>query len=114
MISKDIKVPADNISSWSASSRRTVFNCRANVEQRKVSEVRNRGTKTNRFQNRWTKLRTKVIIIIIIIIIIIQFFILMYCTNSQMANYRYSTNKQNNNNNKDNVHITTSQKTNFN
>jgi hypothetical protein len=34
MISKDIKVPADNISSCSTSSRRTVFNCRANVEQR--------------------------------------------------------------------------------
>jgi hypothetical protein len=43
----------------------------------------------------------------------IQFFILMCCTNSQMANYRYSTNKQNNNN-KDKVLVTTSQKTNFN
>jgi hypothetical protein len=29
----------------------------------------------------------------VIIIIIIQFFILMSCTNSQMANYRHSTNK---------------------
>jgi hypothetical protein len=27
------------------------------------------------------------------LIIIIQFFILMCCTNSQMANYRYSTKK---------------------
>jgi hypothetical protein len=43
----------------------------------------------------------------------IQFLILMCCTNNQMANYRYSTNKQNNNN-KVKVLITTSQKTNFN
>jgi hypothetical protein len=31
---------------------------------------------------------------------LIQFFILMCCTNSQMANYRYSTKEENNNNNK--------------
>jgi hypothetical protein len=36
--SKDIKVPAV-VSSLSTSSRRTVFTCRANVEQREVSEV---------------------------------------------------------------------------
>jgi hypothetical protein len=36
----------------------------------------------------------------------IQFFNLMCCTNSQTANYRYSTNKQNNNN-KDKMLITT-------
>jgi hypothetical protein len=60
MISKDIRVPADNISSWSTSSRRTVFNCRTNVEQRKVSEVPSRDTKANSFQNRRTEFRNKV------------------------------------------------------
>jgi hypothetical protein len=58
MISKDIKVPADSISSWSTSSRRTVYNCRANVEQRKVSEVPSRDTKANSFQNKRTEFRT--------------------------------------------------------
>jgi hypothetical protein len=43
----------------------------------------------------------------------IQVFILMCCTNSQTANYRYSTNKQNNNN-KDKMLITTYKKNNFN
>jgi hypothetical protein len=57
---KDIKVPADNISSRSASSRRTVFNCRANTEQRKVSEVPSRDTKANSFQNRRTEFRAEV------------------------------------------------------
>jgi hypothetical protein len=65
MISKDIKIPADNISSWSTSSRRTVFNCRANVEQRKVSEVPSRHTKANSFQNRRSEFRTKVNLIMV-------------------------------------------------
>jgi hypothetical protein len=43
--SKDIKVSADNVSSYRVSSTRTVFNCRANTEQRKVSEVSSSGKK---------------------------------------------------------------------
>jgi hypothetical protein len=47
---KYIKVPADNISSWCTSSRRTVFNWRAEIEHRKVSEIPSSDSKTDSFQ----------------------------------------------------------------
>jgi hypothetical protein len=57
---KYITVPADNISGWRASSIRTIFNCRGNIERRKVSEITNRNSKTNSFQDGRTDFKTEV------------------------------------------------------
>jgi hypothetical protein len=54
---KYVNVPTNNFSSWSASSR-TIFNSRANIEERKVSVITIRSSKTNSFQ----KTRTEFII----------------------------------------------------
>jgi hypothetical protein len=53
--SKYICVPTNNISSWSVSSRRTMFTRRADTEHRKISDIAGRKSKTNRVQNRGTK-----------------------------------------------------------
>jgi hypothetical protein len=57
---KYIYVPTNNISSWSASNRRTIFTRRADTEHRKVSDIPRRNLKTNGFQNRRAAVRATV------------------------------------------------------
>jgi hypothetical protein len=50
--SKYVNVPANNISSWSASSRGTISGWGADIEQSKVSDVPSSNSKTSSFQKR--------------------------------------------------------------
>jgi hypothetical protein len=58
--SEYVNVPADNISSACKSSRGTIFTLRADVEQCTVSDIPNRNSETNNFQNERAEFITKV------------------------------------------------------
>jgi uncharacterized membrane protein len=57
--SEYVNVLANNISSWSTSSRGTIFTWKADIKQSKVSDILNRNSEINNFNIGRAEFKTK-------------------------------------------------------